>query len=128
MQKKQTLLEQTDEMVDGIILLDKPDIVGWTLFFDRADFEGGVEGGFYGRDQVRRFVLMFPRDPLARMFKAFWRYMGLTLVDPKTKNKEEEEEEGEDVFAVEEEDDLVNVLVVSPSLSLHLSFILFIFE
>ena len=132
-EEKERLVKEVDEMVDGIVLLDKPDELGWRVFFERADFGGGVgyERGF-GKDHVRRYILLFPREPLARLFRVFWRYIGRSLGEKekskdkgkdkgkskskgKKKGKKEgkgegegeeendgEEEEEEDVFALED--------------------------
>ena len=91
---KLPLSQQLDEMVDGIVLLNTPDELGWKIFFEGRDCEDMcklplflyhpvadfcLQAG-YDEKHIREYIKIFPDSTLASLFKGYFACMN-TLVD-----------------------------------------------
>ncbi|KAJ3501664.1 hypothetical protein NLJ89_g9238 [Agrocybe chaxingu] len=99
---KLQILNELDELVEGIVLLRKPDELGWKLFFERKDCED-MSG--YDHEHVRQYITLFPETPLASLFKGYFAYWQETLVGD------------EDLYTILDEDPLDTVMNAYASLS-----------
>ncbi|KAF8972954.1 hypothetical protein BDZ97DRAFT_1900816 [Flammula alnicola] len=104
---KQKISRELDELVDGIVLLQKPDELGWKMFFEGKDCENLSE---YDREHVRAYIRLFPDSGLATLFRGYFAYKQETL-------SEDEDEDEEDIFALNDEDPVDTILNASLSLS-----------
>ncbi|KAH9485295.1 Superkiller protein 3 [Psilocybe cubensis] len=66
------------EIVEGIVLLKKPDDLGWKLYFEEQDCEEIPE---YGRNYVQQYIRLFPESALASAFKGYFSYRRETLFE-----------------------------------------------
>ncbi|PPQ99738.1 hypothetical protein CVT24_009721 [Panaeolus cyanescens] len=70
-QLKQQLLSEVEEMVKGIVLLEKPDEPGWLFHLEGLDVEDFAD---YDRGTVRQYIRLFPNSRLANLFKGYFAY------------------------------------------------------
>ncbi|KDR75408.1 hypothetical protein GALMADRAFT_98862 [Galerina marginata CBS 339.88] len=95
---------ELDELVEGIILLHKPDDLGWKLYFEAKDCEDPSE---YDRGHVREYIKLFPDSALASLFIGYFAYKGERLSD---------DEETEEIFNANDEDPVDTILNASLTL------------
>ncbi|KAI0051258.1 TPR-like protein [Auriscalpium vulgare] len=73
---KQRLAAEVQDLVNGMVLLQIPDELAWTIFIDSQDAET-VEG--YGFDYLRQYMRLFPSVALTHLVKAYFTYSGIPL-------------------------------------------------
>ena len=114
---------ELDEMVNGIVLLNTPDELGWKIFFEGrdcedmcklyhpvADFFGLLTFGLlagYDREHVREYIKLFPSSTLASLLKGYFACMGTLVAD---------DDEEHSLYAPTDTDP-VDTLLVRPSLT-----------
>jgi hypothetical protein len=111
-------VRELDEHIEGIVLLKKPDELGWRLFFESLDCEDLCEFMFvclvcrsgidaiaaeYDREHVRAYIRLFPESALASLFRGYFAYKQEIL---------SEDEEERDIFNLGEDVDPVDVILV----------------
>lgn len=111
-------MRELDELIEGIVLLKKPDELGWRLFFESMDCEDLCEFMFvclagrpgidaiaaeYEREHVRAYIRLFPESALASLFRGYFAYKQEIL---------SEDEEEHDLFNLGEDVDPVDVILV----------------
>lgn len=111
-------MRELDELIEGIVLLKKPDELGWKLFFESVDCEdlcelificlGGHSGidttaAEYDREHIRTYIRLFPESALASLFRGYFAYKQEMLSD---------DEEEHDLFTLAEDVDPVDVILV----------------
>ncbi|KAF9529299.1 superkiller protein 3 [Crepidotus variabilis] len=92
---KHKVSKELDELVDAIVLLKKPDELGWRLHFESVDCEDTVS---YDLDQIRDYIRLFPNTALATLFLGYYAYKQIALWD-------EDEEEAE--IAIDDPADMI---------------------
>ncbi len=114
---KQKIMQDIDELVEGIVLLQKPDDLGWTLFLESRDYEDLGEvlrrplkinvlidaTGEYVRSHVKTYIRLFPGSPLASLLRGYFAYKQEVL-------SEDEEDYG--LYALSEDLDPVDTILV----------------
>lgn len=75
---KLPLSQQLDEIVNGIVLLNTPDELGWKIFFEGHDCED-MSG--YDKEHVRKYIKLFSDSPLASLFKGYFACMNTPIAD-----------------------------------------------
>jgi superkiller protein 3 len=92
---KLPLSQQLDEMVDGIVLLNTPDELGWKIFFEGRDCEDMCKLPLfctlqllifcllagYDKAHVRDYIKLFPDSTLAFLFKGYFTCMNTLIAD-----------------------------------------------
>ncbi|KAA1474268.1 superkiller protein 3 [Dentipellis sp. KUC8613] len=81
---KQKLMDEVQELVNGIVLLNIPDELAWVIYLDEQDAET-IED--YGLSPMRQFMHLFPNTSMARLIQGYFLYNGIPL-------SEDEEDEG----------------------------------
>ncbi|KAI0063698.1 superkiller protein 3 SKI3 [Artomyces pyxidatus] len=71
---KKKLAAEVQELVNGIVLLQIPDELAWTLFIDGKNSET-IEG--YDYDILAQFRRLFPSAPLSHLVRGFFLYMDI---------------------------------------------------
>ncbi|KAF9562772.1 TPR-like protein [Agrocybe pediades] len=92
---KRRISNELHELVEGIVLLQKSDELGWQLYFEAQDCE---EISGYDLGRIRKFISLFPQSALSSLFKGYFAYIGSGLAD--------DEEEDKDLFTVGDDDPL----------------------
>jgi superkiller protein 3 len=94
---KLPLSQQLDEMVNGIVLLNTPDELGWKIFFEGRDCEDMCKLPLfctiqlpiylfcliagYDNEHVREYIKLFPDSALASLFKGYFSCMNTSVAD-----------------------------------------------
>lgn len=74
---KAKLVTEINNLVDGVILLQVPDELAWTMFFEKCDCED-ISG--YGTEVVAQFITLFAKSPMTALFKGYLRYRGVPFI------------------------------------------------
>ncbi|KAF9484467.1 TPR-like protein [Pholiota conissans] len=98
---KQKVAHELDELVQGIVLLKKPDELGWRMHFEGTDCEDLSE---YGRDHVRSYIRLFPESALSSLFRGYFAYNQEVL---------SEDEEEQALFSLDEDVDPLDTILNS---------------
>ncbi|KAK0232722.1 TPR-like protein [Armillaria fumosa] len=85
-EKKQTISQEVEDLINGTIILQLPDELAWSLFLERKDVETIDD---YEYSLLRQYMALFPSLPLASMLKGYFVYNGIPLGD----DEEDEEDE-----------------------------------
>ncbi|KAG6908388.1 hypothetical protein DXG01_004817 [Tephrocybe rancida] len=78
LQEKSRVLSEVDELVKGVIILQIPDELAWTIYLDSMDCET-IAG--YDHGHVRTFIELFPSSPTSSLLKGYFSYMNIPLSD-----------------------------------------------
>jgi len=92
---KRQVSKELDELLDAIVLLHKPDELGWKLYLEGRDCEDmgtsrldpalmrlkNLCPGGYPREQVQEYIQLFPTSPLATLFRGYFTYKNEALFD-----------------------------------------------
>ncbi|TFY78330.1 hypothetical protein EWM64_g5681 [Hericium alpestre] len=82
---KKQLMTEVQELVNGMVLLQIPDELAWTMFIDEQDAETLED---YGLSHLRQFMQLFPGLPLTRLIQGYLIYSGIPLSEEKDEESE----------------------------------------
>ena len=118
--EKAQLASELNELVSGMVLLNIPEELAWTLMIESKDAaeigwfptslcsipvltEVAVED--YDFNLLRQFIGLFPRSPLTKLMRAYFEYMGVPL--------SEDEDGVVPAPLAEDEADYIDIMMVS---------------
>ena len=101
-------------MVDGIVLLDLPNELAWSIYMNTTDYEH-VED--YNSDIMMRYAKLFPGTAMTRVILSFFRWIKSEHDEKRDEavlDTLEDEEEMGDIIAVSYSIDICNILRFNP--------------
>lgn len=129
---KQKLREEVDELIQGMILLQIPSELAWTLYFEERDCEtmGELINSFYcpSADRatnkasydfslMKQMIQLLPSSSLAMVFTGYFKYIS----EPLSNGGENKEGEKRPPQNEEEEDPFDTIMVITSYFSPEVS-------
>ncbi|KAF5386053.1 hypothetical protein D9615_002427 [Tricholomella constricta] len=109
--EKSKVLKDVDELVEGVVILQIPDELAWSIFLEGKDSET-VAG--YDHRIVGQFIHLFPSSPASSLLKGYFTYMNIPILED---DNEDEVEAPQKLTEAEEDpfDTILNAYAAQPN-------------
>ncbi|KAK7692824.1 hypothetical protein QCA50_004459 [Cerrena zonata] len=105
--QKAALRQEVKDLVDGMVLINVPDVLAWNLYIEWKDVESIEE---YDFEMFRKYMTLFPSEHLSKLLRGYFYYWDIPL-------STDDEEERAPEYEHEDEDPLDTVLEAFNNLS-----------